>query len=122
MTDEERLLVLSTFAAPDVQERAELCAPAGRALDWPGLFDLAEVNATAPLVCRRLAKDGLLDTVPAGVRDAFADGDRRGGRGERGSPLGGDGAVRRFTGRGSVRGPQGGVVRAEIYRDPGTRG
>ena len=71
-TDEERLLVLASFAAPHVGERAVLCALAGRALDWPGLFELAQANATAPLVFRRLAKEGLLDTVPAGVRDAFA--------------------------------------------------
>ena len=70
-TYEERLLVLASFAAPTGEERAELGALAGRQLDWPLLFALAQTNATAPLLCRRLANDGLLDSVPAGVRSAL---------------------------------------------------
>ncbi len=70
-TDEERLLVLASFPAPTGEERAELGALAGRPLDWPLLFALAQTNATAPLLCRRLAHEGLLDSVPAGVRNAL---------------------------------------------------
>jgi hypothetical protein len=70
-TDEERLLVLASFATPTEEERAELGALAGRPLDWPLLFALAQTNATAPLLCRRLAREDLLDSVPTGIREAL---------------------------------------------------
>ena len=70
-TDEERLLVLASFAALTEEERAELGALAGRPLDWPLLLALARTNATAPLLCRRLVREGLLDSVPTGIRDAL---------------------------------------------------
>ena len=71
ITDEERLLMLGSFAVPTAQERAELGTLARRPLDWPLVFGLAQINATAPLLCRSLARAGLLDAVPAVVRDAL---------------------------------------------------
>jgi hypothetical protein len=68
-TNEERLLVLASLAAPTDEERAQFGALVGGPLDWPRLFALAQTNATAPLLCRRLAGEGLLGAVPAGTRD-----------------------------------------------------
>jgi Uncharacterised nucleotidyltransferase len=68
-TNEERLLVLASLAAPTDEERAQLSALVGGPLDWPRLFALAQTNATAPLLYRRLAREGLLGAVPTGTRD-----------------------------------------------------
>lgn len=70
-TDEERLLVLASLAAPADDERTELGELAAKPLDWPGLLTLARTNATAPLLCRRLTADGLLGLAPPEVRESL---------------------------------------------------
>ena len=70
-TDEERLLVLASFAALTVEERAELGALAGGALDWPGLWRSRRPMPPRPCSTGASSSEGLLDTVPAGIRDAF---------------------------------------------------
>ncbi|WP_040800570.1 nucleotidyltransferase domain-containing protein [Nocardia higoensis] len=69
----ERTLVLASLAAPSANERADLVDSAKEVTDWAGFLDLARLNATVPLVQRRLAAEGLFDLVPAPVRTGFGE-------------------------------------------------
>ncbi|WP_328402453.1 nucleotidyltransferase domain-containing protein [Nocardia sp. NBC_00403] len=69
----ERLLVHAALAAPSTDERAELAKLAHEISDWFEVFELARVNATVPLVQRRLAAEELYHFVPEEVRARFAD-------------------------------------------------
>lgn len=69
----ERTLVLAALAAPSADERADLIESAGQITDWAGFLDLARLNATVPLVQRRLETEGLFDVLPAPVRAGFAE-------------------------------------------------
>ncbi|MCP2275911.1 nucleotidyltransferase domain-containing protein [Nocardia amikacinitolerans] len=68
----ERLLVHAALAAPSADERAELAKLAHDVTDWAEFFALAKLNATVPLVQRRLAAEGLYELVPDAVRAEFA--------------------------------------------------
>jgi len=72
LTPEERLLVLMSFAALDAEEEAAACTAAAAVRDWDGFVDLAEANATAPLVHHRLAATALDGVVPAPARARLA--------------------------------------------------
>jgi len=69
-TDEERLVVLASLAAPRDQETAELTALAER-VDWAEVVALAELNAVIPMLHRQLRRAGQLPRVPAGARSAM---------------------------------------------------
>lgn len=71
-TAEERLLVLASLASPTVDERAELAALTAGRVDWSELARLALLNATAPLLYRRLERARLLAMVPVAVRQQLA--------------------------------------------------
>jgi len=70
-TDTERLLVLASLAAPDADERAELHELAHKLDDWAGLLELADVNATVPLVHHRLEHEDLFSLMPPPVQAGF---------------------------------------------------
>jgi hypothetical protein len=70
-TGAERLLVLASLAAPDAAERSELRDLSHKVDDWPAFLDLAKLNATVPLVQRRLEGEGLFDLLPPPVQDGF---------------------------------------------------
>jgi len=67
----DRLLVLMSYARLDPRERAEARGLAGRVRDWGAFFELADLNATAPLARANLERAGLLEAVPAPVRARF---------------------------------------------------
>lgn len=69
-TDEERLVVLASLAAPRDQELAELIALANR-VDWAEVVALAELNAVTPMLHRQVRRAGQLPRVPAGARAAM---------------------------------------------------
>ncbi|MEV0251084.1 nucleotidyltransferase family protein [Nocardia sp. NPDC050712] len=71
LTDEQRLTVLATLAAPSTVERAELVRLAQRVRDWAQVFDLAAAGATAPLVAANLGEAGVYDLVPTAVQARF---------------------------------------------------
>ncbi|RBO80089.1 nucleotidyltransferase domain-containing protein [Nocardia puris] len=68
----ERLLVHAALAEPTEAERAALAEAARGIGDWSEVLELAKVNATVPLVQRRLEREGLFDAVPEPVREGFA--------------------------------------------------
>ncbi|MCP2289689.1 nucleotidyltransferase domain-containing protein [Nocardia amikacinitolerans] len=68
----ERLLVHAALAAPSADERAELAKLAHDVTDWAEFFALAKLNATVPLVQRRLEAEELYELVPDTVRAEFA--------------------------------------------------
>lgn len=70
-TTEERLLVLASLATLTDSESAALIESAKSVTDWAGFFELAKVNATVPLVQRRLERAGLYELVDASVRTSF---------------------------------------------------
>ncbi|BAX98697.1 hypothetical protein MSTE_03396 [Mycobacteroides stephanolepidis] len=70
-TADERLLVLASLVAPTAAERAEIASLAGEITDWSGFLALARVNATIPLVQRRLEHEQLFGMVPADVAKDF---------------------------------------------------
>ncbi|MEV6275150.1 nucleotidyltransferase family protein [Nocardia sp. NPDC051832] len=72
LTDEQRLTVLATLAAPSTVERAELVRLARRVTDWQEVFDLSAAGATAPLVAANLRKAQVYDLVSDTVRAQFA--------------------------------------------------
>ncbi|MEV4234532.1 MULTISPECIES: nucleotidyltransferase family protein [unclassified Nocardia] len=71
-TASERLLVHAALAEPNQDERAALAQLAHEITDWSEVFELAELNATVPLVQRRLESEELYDLVPELVRAHFA--------------------------------------------------
>ena len=71
MTATERLLILCTFARHEDAERAEAARLAQEDVDWQLFHDLAEVNATAPLVWKSLKALGHADGVPKDVAARF---------------------------------------------------
>ncbi len=70
-TADERLLVLASLIAPTEAERAEIASLAGEITDWAGFLNLAKVNATIPLVQRRLEHEQLFGMVPVDVAKGF---------------------------------------------------
>jgi hypothetical protein len=70
-TAEERLLVLASLVAPTEAERAEMAVLAGGITDWAAFLTLAQVNATVPLVQRRLERERLFGMVPADIAKGF---------------------------------------------------
>ncbi|MBB4854228.1 hypothetical protein HNP40_001608 [Mycobacteroides chelonae] len=70
-TAEERLLVLASLIAPTKTERTEIASLAGEITDWAGFLALAQVNATIPLVQRRLEHEHLFGMVPADIAKDF---------------------------------------------------
>ncbi|MEV0338161.1 nucleotidyltransferase family protein [Nocardia sp. NPDC050713] len=68
----ERLLVHAALAAPSADERAEMAKLAHDVTDWAEFFALAKVNATVPLVQRRLEAEELYELVPDAIRAEFA--------------------------------------------------
>ncbi|WP_063040166.1 nucleotidyltransferase domain-containing protein [Nocardia pseudovaccinii] len=118
-TASERLLVHAALADPSRHERAALAKLAHEITDWAEVFELAELNATVPLVHRRLESEQLYDLVPELVRAHFASvtdhiaavNDRR--------LAGARELLRRFDERG-VRCVvlKGMLFSAEIYHDP----
>lgn len=115
----ERLLVLAALAAPSADERVELAKLAHEVTDWPEFLALARLNATVPLVQRRLETEELFGLVPEPVATEFrtvtdhigAVNDRR--------LAGALELLRRFDERG-VRCVvlKGMLFSAEIYHDP----
>ena len=69
----ERLLILCTIAEYRPDERAEALRLARDGIDWVLFHELAELNATAPLVWKNLQGLGLADAVPAAVRGQFEE-------------------------------------------------
>ncbi|WP_431971792.1 nucleotidyltransferase domain-containing protein [Nocardia sp. bgisy134] len=115
----ERLLVHASLAAPTVDERAETAKLAHDVTDWAEFFALAELNATVPLVQRRLEAEELYDLVPDSVRTDFAAvTDRIGAVNDR-RLAGALELLRRFDERG-VRCVvlKGMLFSTEIYHDP----
>ena len=73
MNETERLLVLCTSARYEPDERAEALRLAQTAIDWELFHELAELNATVPLVWSNLRALGCTDRVPAPVRTRFEE-------------------------------------------------
>jgi hypothetical protein len=71
VTATERLLVLCTLAAHEPAERAEAERLARDEIDWRLFDELAEVNATRPLVWKNLRALGNADLLPPNVRTRF---------------------------------------------------
>ncbi|MFD0360807.1 nucleotidyltransferase family protein [Nocardia sp. GCM10030253] len=71
-TAAERLLVHAALAAPTNDERAEMAKSAHEISDWTEVFELARINATVPLVQRRLAAEDLYHLAPDTIRADFA--------------------------------------------------
>ncbi|MEO8259491.1 MAG: nucleotidyltransferase family protein [Acidobacteriota bacterium] len=71
MNATERLLVLCTLATHQPGEVAEASRLALDRIDWNLFHDLAEVNATGPLVWKNLGALGHRDRVPAPLRARF---------------------------------------------------
>ncbi|WP_330230703.1 nucleotidyltransferase family protein [Nocardia sp. NBC_00508] len=118
-TDIERLLVHAALAAPSESERAELVELAHRVTEWAGFFELAQLNATAPLVRRSLLAAGVYSLVPPLVRVRFdAVAERIGAANDR-RLAGAVQLLRRFDERG-VRCVvlKGMLFATEIYHDP----
>jgi len=67
----ERLLVLCTLATYRPAERADAVQIAQGDIDWPRFYDLAELNATAPLAWKNLRAIGVADRIPAQVHARF---------------------------------------------------
>ncbi|WP_036530197.1 nucleotidyltransferase family protein [Nocardia sp. CNY236] len=70
-TDAERLLVHCALAAPSDQERDTVADLARRVTDWAGFFELAQLNATVPLVRRALRDAEVYALVPTAVQERF---------------------------------------------------
>lgn len=70
-TPEERLLVLMSYARLDERELEAALALADRVRDWQVVWDLADHNATAPLVRRKLQDAGLYERLPELLRARF---------------------------------------------------
>jgi hypothetical protein len=70
-TPEERLLVLMSYARLDERELGLARALAARVGDWQVLWELADHNATAPLVRSKLRDAGLYEQVPPPLRARF---------------------------------------------------
>ena len=73
MTATERLLILGTAATYQPDERVEARRLVQEGIDWELFCELAEVNATGPLVWRNLAELNLADRVPADIRARFEE-------------------------------------------------
>ena len=73
MNATERLLILGTAATYQPDERVEALRLVQEGIDWELFHELAEVNATGPLVWRNLAALNLADRVPADVRARFEE-------------------------------------------------
>ena len=69
----ERLLILCTCATYQPDERAAASRLVQEGIDWELFHELAEVNATGPLVWRNLGALSLADRVPAEVRARFEE-------------------------------------------------
>ncbi|MEU2040363.1 nucleotidyltransferase domain-containing protein [Nocardia niwae] len=67
----ERLLVHAALATPTAEERAELVELAHRVTDWAAFFELAQLNATVPLVRRSLIAAEVYELLPPLVRVRF---------------------------------------------------
>ncbi|WP_067834145.1 nucleotidyltransferase domain-containing protein [Nocardia lijiangensis] len=115
----ERLLVHASLAAPTADERAETAELAKNVTDWAEFFALAKLNATVPLVQRRLEAEGLYDLVPDAVRADFAAVTERIGAVNDRRLAGALELLRRFDERG-VRCVvlKGMLFSTEIYHDP----
>jgi hypothetical protein len=68
---EERLLVLMSYARPDARELEDARALAAKVGSWDLVWELAEHNATAPLVHANLVAAGLFAALPAAARGRF---------------------------------------------------
>ncbi|WP_433733909.1 nucleotidyltransferase domain-containing protein [Nocardia sp. CA-129566] len=71
-TASERLLVHAALADPSPDEQSQLAELAHEITNWAEVFELAKVNATVPLVQRRLESEDLYELVPELVRRHFA--------------------------------------------------
>jgi hypothetical protein len=69
----ERLLILGTSATYQPDERVLALRLVQEGIDWELFHELAEVNATGPLVWRNLAALNVADRVPADVRARFEE-------------------------------------------------
>jgi hypothetical protein len=67
----ERLLVLCTAATLHPDERAEVARVTRETIDWRLFDELAEVNATAPLVWQNLRALGCTDFMPPQLQSRF---------------------------------------------------
>ena len=73
MNATERLLVLSTSATYQPHERAEAAQLVQQGVDWGLFHELAEENATAPLVWKNLLALDLAGGVPPPIRARFEE-------------------------------------------------
>ncbi|WP_225728804.1 MULTISPECIES: nucleotidyltransferase family protein [unclassified Nocardia] len=71
-TPEERALVHAALARPSERERMRLRELVDDIADWPEFLALAKVNATVPLVRRRLERENRLALLPPPVAAEFA--------------------------------------------------
>jgi hypothetical protein len=67
----ERLLILCTAATHQPDERVEASRLAQAGIDWELFHELAETNATSPLVWKNLGALGHADCMPSDVRARF---------------------------------------------------
>lgn len=67
MTSEERLLILLSYARLDEVEQRQAYELASAGLSWERFYELAELNATVPLVHLNLERTELVDHVPGTV-------------------------------------------------------
>ncbi|WP_067466949.1 nucleotidyltransferase family protein [Nocardia amamiensis] len=118
-TDAERLLVHAALAAPTESERAELTELAHRITDWTAFFELAQLNATVPLVRHSLLAAGVFSLVPPLTRVRFDAVTERIGAANDRRLAGAVDLLRRFDERG-VRCVvlKGMLFATEIYHDP----
>jgi hypothetical protein len=67
----ERLLILCTLAKYDASEHEEASRLARETVDWELFRELAEVNATVPLVWKNLGALDVRDRIPLPLQERF---------------------------------------------------
>ncbi|WP_280312974.1 nucleotidyltransferase domain-containing protein [Nocardia abscessus] len=118
-TAADRLLVHAALATPTEQERAALVELAHRVTDWAAFFELAQLNATVPLVRRSLIAGEVYPLVSPLVRVRFDAATERIATANDRRLAGAVRLLRRFDERG-VRCVvlKGMLFATEIYHDP----